>query len=1220
MLGQAVPAAADPAAGVPAQNPGERHKVTLMTGDVVQVEAVPGGRQIATVQPGKGRERIRFSQSDVDGKLTVVPSDAMRFVASKRLDKALFDVTDLIAQGYADETSAKLPLITHYAKGRSIAAAPRLAGAEQGAELPSVHGRAVREDKKRAGEFWESFTGPHAASGAVERISLDRKVHASLDRSVPQIGAPQAWAAGYDGTGVKVAVLDTGFDATHPDLAGKVEKTANFSSSADLVDRVGHGTHVASTITGSGAADGGKRKGAAPGAKLYIGKVLGDDGSATASQVLQGMEWAATSGAKVVSMSLGGGATDGTDDLSVGLNELSARTGALFVVAAGNDGENGAGTVGSPGTADAALTVGAVDRQDQLAPFSSTGPRLGDDAVKPDITAPGVGIVAARAAGTAMGTVMDQYYTAASGTSMATPHVAGAAAILAQRYPQWTGQQLKDGLASTSKPTNGLTAFQQGGGRVDLTAAAVKPGVFATGTLNIGPVTGESGTVRKEVTYTNTTSAPVTLTPQLGLRTATGTAAGAAVRLDKSTVDVPAGGTATVGITVDSAALAAGTYTGSLLAGAVHTTVGLVKEPPKHKMTVTGVNRAGKAGQAAGWMEIDLFGPDSRYDIFGDIDRETTFELPEGDYYARAVYHTGLAPDEQLEIIIKPEVSLTKDLSLVMDARGSVPVEITTPRPSTLENILSSYTHREFGERSVTNYLMEFPGTRHIYVTPTEKVHSGKFEFGTRWQLTAPMVTATVLPWIDLKPELFTFGTSPAVSGTRWLDVVPVDGNKPDQWGKARGQIALVTPSDDGGVPEQVAAAANKAGAAMVIMITRAGDHTYAHWSPRGDRLPIPAMLVTNEQGMQLAQRARSGFTSMVLRGTPVSPYLYDVMQVTHDQIPQRIVYQVSDRNSATVTANYRKTGDQDWLSEQRFAWRPWEKFATNQYQRFAKTGSAREEIVSADDTIWQHRVYHKLVWDTFNPLNDGQIDVPRTFRPGERATENWYSPVVRPAIPRGAGLVSSRTGDTFALRIPEFVDAETGHYAFAGPEMEEPADQMSAKLYRDGQLVQDSRAAWGTFPAGGDPATYRLDVSVAKTAPEWQFSTRTETSWTFASQRPAGTKTELLPLLQVDYGVQTDLTQRARAGRAGHIEFAVRNQDGMAAPPDPALTVEVSFDDGRTWTKVSRTDRLGNGKFRAKVDVPKLEKTNGFVALRVHASEGGNSVQQTVIRAYGLS
>src|SRR4029453_8028919 len=158
--------------------------------------------------------------------------------------------------------------------------------------------------------------------------------------------------------------------------------------------------------------------------------------------IIAGMEWATAQGAKVVSMSLGGDPTDGTDPMSAAVNELSAASGALFVIAAGNSGA--AHPVGAPGAADAALTVGAVDRADVLADFSSRGPRVGDEGLKPEITAPGVGIVAARAAGTFMGEPVDELYTAANGTSMATPHVAGAAAIIAQQHPGWTGAQIKN--------------------------------------------------------------------------------------------------------------------------------------------------------------------------------------------------------------------------------------------------------------------------------------------------------------------------------------------------------------------------------------------------------------------------------------------------------------------------------------------------------------------------------------------------------------------------------------------------------------------------------------------------------------------------------------------------------------------------------------------------------------------------------------------------------
>ena len=145
-------------------------------------------------------------------------------------------------------------------------------------------------------------------------------------QSVEQIHAPQAWAAGFDGSGAKVAVLDTGYDPTHPDLAGRVSSSSNFTTDPGVVDGNGHGTHVASTIAGSGAASGGFYEGVAPGASLMVGKVLGNDGMGDDSWVLAGMQWAVANGADVVNMSLGGDPGDGTDPLSQASTSLSAKS------------------------------------------------------------------------------------------------------------------------------------------------------------------------------------------------------------------------------------------------------------------------------------------------------------------------------------------------------------------------------------------------------------------------------------------------------------------------------------------------------------------------------------------------------------------------------------------------------------------------------------------------------------------------------------------------------------------------------------------------------------------------------------------------------------------------------------------------------------------------------------------------------------------------------
>ena len=164
--------------------------------------------------------------------------------------------------------------------------------------------------------------------------------------------------------------------------------------------------------------------------------------------MIAGMEWAAAN-ADIVNMSINGGPTDGTDPVSQAVDALSASEDVLFVTSAGNYGP-GPGTVETPATADSALAVGAVDKSDEMAWFSAEGPRLGGTLVKPEIVAPGVDITAARAEGADIGEPVGEDYMILSGTSMASPHVAGAAALLLEAHPDWTWDQLKNALVTSA--------------------------------------------------------------------------------------------------------------------------------------------------------------------------------------------------------------------------------------------------------------------------------------------------------------------------------------------------------------------------------------------------------------------------------------------------------------------------------------------------------------------------------------------------------------------------------------------------------------------------------------------------------------------------------------------------------------------------------------------------------------------------------------------------
>src|SRR5690606_31746218 len=267
---------------------------------------------------------------------------------------------------------------------------------------------------------------------------------------------------------------------------------------------------------------------------------------------LAGMPGAGDQGADVVNLSLGGFDTEELDPLEQAVENLTAQFGVLFVIAAGNDGSDR--SINSPGSADSALTVGAVDKSDELAGFSSRGPRI-DGALKPDLTAPGVQIVAANSSTGFLGQPGEPYLTL-DGTSMATPHVAGAAAILRQQHPDWSPARVKAALMGSAAPHPALSPYAQGAGRLDVaraidqTVAADPPSVSFD--LAVWPHEDDDPQTAT-VTYCNDGPADVTLSLELStIGPDGGPAPDGFFAVSDTSVTVPAGGTAQVSITADT--------------------------------------------------------------------------------------------------------------------------------------------------------------------------------------------------------------------------------------------------------------------------------------------------------------------------------------------------------------------------------------------------------------------------------------------------------------------------------------------------------------------------------------------------------------------------------------------------------------------------------------------------------------------------------------------
>jgi Subtilase family len=318
----------------------------------------------------------------------------------------------------------------------------------------------------------------------VKRVHADLPVRAFVSQSVPQVGAPAVWAAhGTRGRGVVVAVIDTGIDYNHPALGGGIGPGFRVAGGYDFInddadpnDDHGHGTHVAGIV----GASSNTLTGVAPESTLLAYKALDAGGHGEFSGVVAAIDRALdpdgngdpSDAADVINLSLGGYGTP--EDPVAQAVENAIAHGVVVVAAAGNTGDFY--SIGSPACAPNAITVGASELSGALAPFTSKGPNTHLYTIKPEVVAPGVNIVSAVPGGG---------QRALNGTSMAAPHVAGAAALLLAVHPEWTPAEVKSALVTTAFDLN-AEAMAQGAGRIDVAAAAGATVFMHPATLSFG--------------------------------------------------------------------------------------------------------------------------------------------------------------------------------------------------------------------------------------------------------------------------------------------------------------------------------------------------------------------------------------------------------------------------------------------------------------------------------------------------------------------------------------------------------------------------------------------------------------------------------------------------------------------------------------------------------------------------------------------------------------
>ncbi len=1219
--------------------------VTLVTGDRVTVTPGDDGRLALAVEPAPrdGYEATFDAFSD-GGDTYLLPSDAARLVPHV-LDRELFNVSRLVEYGYTDG----VPVIVTFpdragAAGAVATAGPPavLTGATQTTSLPSIN--AVAATVGPGGDWWRSVRsgplGTAAAAGTaaagtatveglgeLPRVWLDGRVEAALADSVPQIGAPAAWDAGFDGSGVTVAVLDTGIDTTHPDLAGAVVAEANFTSSDTTGDRFGHGTHVAGIITGSGAASGGTYVGVAPGAELLNGKVLNDFGFGQESEIIAGMEWAVQQGADIVNMSLGGTPSDGTDPLSMAVNRLTADHDTLFVIAAGNSGP-GRQTVGSPGAADAALTVGNVSKQEELHVTSSRGPRLGDYAVKPEITGPGVDIVSARSS---EGTLpppaqpVDEFYIRAGGTSMAAPHVAGAAAILRQQRPDLGAPELKALLVGSATPHPDLDAFEQGSGRVDV-AAAVGTEVLATPaslTYGVFPFPhDDTDPVGAEVTYTNLGDRTLTLELSVTATRLDGAPADPAmVTVDPPVLTLAPGQAAQATVTVDVRPGEIGVYSGHVVAdggaGAVaRIPLSFYKEEQLHELTVVGIARNGRPAEFN--SHFDVANMDGSSDVaefripFGP-GGATTLRLPPGVYSVNGILETYLSNDlvaHETAFVFEPEITLDGDRTVVLDARPAEEITVATPEhpDADVHRFTMGYLRRGAGVAELSKLALRTEWNR-FFAVPTGPPTIGEFEMLTHWRLGEPRVTLEVTDsTADLQLDPLLFVDSPVldtVIETRLVDA-GVGAAEDSQGLDVDGAVVLVRRGGPFFTDKERNAAA--AGAVAMLVANDRPGHSPAFGV--GEEATIPSVMLTQADGDALQDLLADGDVTVRLARKRNSSYLYETVYPETQGIPADLSYVANPDDLARVDNTFHS--DVDTVgAEYREMFRPWQFFSVVFVNELVAPWTRTEYLVPGD-TRYRQRF----------AVGSGEVQEYLTVydSPG-RQERSWQRQVVTPGVrlggPAEAPRPARRDGAALVLELAEWVDAQGnwGNLSFL--------DTGAFRLYADDTLLAETTRPRGQFAMPPEAATYRMELDLARSDDVWTTSTATHTVWTLPGLRP-GAGSELLPLLLVDYGVDVDLTNTAphprdRRGPAT-LDLTVHHQVGVDGPEIAGARLWLSYDDGQTWLRRQGKD-LGDGRFRFPLPSRDPAGTAGYVSLRVEAWDvAGNRIDQEVTRAWRLS
>lgn len=475
------------------------HTVTLITGHTVIVTE----RRIPTTSTGDGtidpagsvERTYAVTEEDAGAFEIIEQSDGTYMIPDEAnldvLDREFFNIDYLVDFGYTDEQMDEIPVFARIDQD-----GPGTFSADRQFASTDAHSASLAKAQLSTQDVGTLTTG-------VDQLLLDRKAVIELDQSSGRVRAPQSRRTfDVDGSGMRIAVVDTGIDASHPDFDDRVVYEVDYSDDETVEDLNGHGTHVAGIAAGSGVESEGQYVGVAPGAELLNVKAMNQLGAGFISDIVSAIEDAVFQDADVINLSIGAPPVE--DDPIVDAVNWAAEQGVTPVSSAGNlRNVDPFRTVTTPAIAEGALAVGASDEDEDPVFLSARGPADHSYLVKPELAAPGVEITAAGSGQASL----DPYITL-TGTSMSAPHVAGVVALLGEHLGSIDPEIARNRLVSTADFDHDQDIYKQGGGRVDSFEALDSDLMIHDGVLNLGQF-GSEVDISTEVTIENVGDDPI---------------------------------------------------------------------------------------------------------------------------------------------------------------------------------------------------------------------------------------------------------------------------------------------------------------------------------------------------------------------------------------------------------------------------------------------------------------------------------------------------------------------------------------------------------------------------------------------------------------------------------------------------------------------------------------------------------------------------------------